>query len=87
MILSKLWEGTGGQTFIASDIPGSSSNLYSVSGSKAHSLDSTAFFSDILNDPVQLRAQKCQTAPNSYLSLFVISLNTLIADSDKRSRD
>ena len=37
----------GGQTFIASDVPGSSSNLYSVSGSKTHSLDSTAFFSDI----------------------------------------
>lgn len=37
----------GGQTFIASDVPGSSSNLYSVSGSKAHSLDSLAFFSDI----------------------------------------
>lgn len=36
-----------GQTFIASDVPGSSSNLYSVSGSKAHSLDSAAFFSDI----------------------------------------
>ena len=37
----------GGQTFIASDVPGSSSNLYSDSGSKAHSLDSTAFLSDI----------------------------------------
>lgn len=36
-----------GQTFIASDVPGSSSNLYSVSGSKIHSLVSTAFFSDI----------------------------------------
>ena len=46
----KFWiHDEDGQTFIASEVPGSSSNLYSVSGSKAHSLVSTSFFSDMTN--------------------------------------
>ena len=41
-------DGEDLQTFIASDVPGSSSNLYSVSGFKVHSLVSAAFLSDII---------------------------------------